>query len=215
MRPPLAAGVLLVLVVAAAVATPAAAVGVLLHPKASGKPGRPAVPAVPVRQKPKPAPALEPIAPGADIVDTLCAKTAYPVLCQMSVVPKPGRKLDAAGVLRLAMDVVRAKAVDAKKAAGALIADPKTARLALGPLHDCVETYDGISYNLDQADKAITAGDKDTTGTTLDSVRTDVDTCDQGFEDREELTPPLSKQDEELAKLASMCIGIAVAAGLR
>ncbi|KAG8048960.1 hypothetical protein GUJ93_ZPchr0009g2047 [Zizania palustris] len=211
MRPPLAAGVVLVLVVAAAVATSAAAVVVLRHPKASGKPGRPTVPAVPVRPKPAPAP----IAPGGDIVDTLCAKTAYPVLCHMSVVPKPGRKLDAAGVLRLAMDVVRAKAADAKKAADALIADPKTVRLALGPLRDCVETYDDISYNLDQADKAIAAGDKDTTGTVLDSVCTDVDTCDQGFEDLEELTPLLSKQDDELAKLASMCIAIAAAAGLR
>ncbi|KAL5205463.1 hypothetical protein ABZP36_033672 [Zizania latifolia] len=181
MRPPLAAGVLLVLVlvIAAVVATPAPA----------------------------------PIAPGGDIVKTLCAKTEYPVECEMTVLPKPGQKLDAAGVLRLAMDVVRAKLADSKKAADALIADPKTARLALSPLHACVDLYDYSSYSLDRADKAMAAGDKDTTVTMLDAVLSDVDTCDQGFEDLH-LTPLLSKQDEELAKLATICIDIA-AAGLR
>ncbi|KAL5225013.1 hypothetical protein ABZP36_011652 [Zizania latifolia] len=216
MRPPVAACVLLVLAVAAAVAPPAAAVCVLRNPKkASGKPGSPAgpVPVPPKLTPPKPTPT--PIAPGGDLVKTLCAKTDYPVVCQMSVVPKPGQKLDAAAVLRLAMDAVRVKAADAKKAAGALVADPKTAQLALGPLHDCMESYDDISYSLDQANKSMAAGDKDTTGTMLDTVRTDVDTCDQGFEEREELTPLMSKQDAELAKLASNCIAIAVAAGLR
>ncbi|KAL5205178.1 hypothetical protein ABZP36_033387 [Zizania latifolia] len=158
-------------------------------------------------------PAPAPIAPSGDIVKTLCAKTDYPVECQMSVVPKPGQKLDAAGVLRLAMDVVRAKAADAKKAAGTLIADPKTARLALSPLHACVDLYDYSSDSLDQADKAISAGDKNTTATMLDSVLTYVDTCDQGFVDLH-VTPLLSKQDEELAKLATMCIDIATAVAM-
>ncbi|KAL5205180.1 hypothetical protein ABZP36_033389 [Zizania latifolia] len=158
-------------------------------------------------------PAPAPIVPGGDIVKTLCAKTEYPVECKMTVLPKPGQKLDAASVLRLAMDVVRAKAADAKKAADALIADPKTARLELGPLHDCVESYDYISYSLDRANKAMSIGDKDTTATMLSSVQTFVDTCDQGFEDLH-VTPLLSKQEEELAKLASICINIAAAAGL-
>ncbi|KAL5206851.1 hypothetical protein ABZP36_035060 [Zizania latifolia] len=158
-------------------------------------------------------PAPAPIAPGGDIVKTLCAKTEYPVECEMSVVPKPGQKLDAAGVLRLAMDVVRAKAADAKKAAGALIADPKTARLALSPLHACVDLYDNSSDSLDQADKAMAVGDKDTTVVMLNSVHTYAHTCDYGFEDLH-VTPLLSKQDDELAKLAAICRDIAIA-GLR
>uniref|UniRef100_J3NE58 Pectinesterase inhibitor domain-containing protein n=2 Tax=Oryza brachyantha TaxID=4533 RepID=J3NE58_ORYBR len=139
-------------------------------------------------------------------------------VCQMTVVPPPGssaQKLDAAAVLRLAMGAVRAKAAAAKKDAGAIVADPKTSPLARGALKDCMDSYDDIAYSLDHADQSMAAGDKDTTGTMLDTVRTDVDTCDQGFEDREELTPVMSKQDAELAKLASNCIAIAVAAGLR
>ncbi|KAF0887725.1 hypothetical protein E2562_003962 [Oryza meyeriana var. granulata] len=229
MRPPLVACVLLAVVVAAAVAPPAGAVCVPRNPKATGKPGSPGVPvpAPPKLTPPKPAPGppkptptptpAAPIVPGGDIVKALCAKTDYPVVCQMTVVPPPGaaQKLDAAGVLRLAMGAVRAKAADAKKAAAALVADPKTTPLAKGALGDCVESYDDIAYSLDQADKAMAAGDKDTTGTMLDTVRTDVDTCDQGFEDREELTPVMAKQDAELAKLSSNCIAIAAAAGLR
>ncbi|KAG8048694.1 hypothetical protein GUJ93_ZPchr0009g931 [Zizania palustris] len=154
-----------------------------------------------------------PIASGGDLVKTLCAKTEYPVECETSIVPKPGQKLDAAVVLRLAMDVVRAKAADAKKMANALIADPKTARLELSPLHGCVELYDQTSDSLDRADKAIAAGDKATTATMLTSVSSDVSTCNQGFEDLH-VTPLLSKQEEELGKFASICMEIATT-GLR
>uniref|UniRef100_J3NE57 Pectinesterase inhibitor domain-containing protein n=1 Tax=Oryza brachyantha TaxID=4533 RepID=J3NE57_ORYBR len=106
-------------------------------------------------------------------------------------------------------------AADARKSAAERLGDPETPPLARGPLGDCVDSYEDIAYSLDQAEKAMAAGDRGTTGTMLDAVRTDVDTCDQGFEDREELEPLKPKQDEELAKLASICIDIAAAAGLR
>ncbi|CAN6352018.1 unnamed protein product [Urochloa humidicola] len=176
-------------------------------------------PAKPTPAPPKKPPAI-PLPPGADIVRSLCLKTDYPDLCMSSISKQPpplagGKRLDAAGVLRLAMGAVRSKAAEAKAKAAALAADPKTQPLARGPLHDCVESYDDIAYSLDQADKALAAGDRDTTGTMLDTVRTDVDTCDQGFEERAELTPVMAKYDAELAELASNCLAIATAAGLR
>ncbi|XP_062203822.1 pectinesterase inhibitor 28-like [Phragmites australis] len=229
MSPPQLLACLLLL--ATAVAPPAAAVCVPRKPGAPGKPGRPAgpspVPAKPPPPKPKPTPPAPappkptPIIPGADIVKSLCLKTDYPDVCLSSIAKQPqppvagGKRLDAAGLLRMAMGAVRGKAAEAKKAAAALDADPKTQPLARGPLQDCVESYDDIAYSLDQAEKAIAGGDRDTTGTMLDTVRTDVDTCDQGFEEREELTPLMAKQDAELAKLASNCLAIATAAGLR
>uniref|UniRef100_A0A0E0MNJ9 Pectinesterase inhibitor domain-containing protein n=1 Tax=Oryza punctata TaxID=4537 RepID=A0A0E0MNJ9_ORYPU len=221
--PPLVACVLLAAVAVVTVAPPpAGAVCVPRNGKAPGKPGMsPAPPKKPTPAPPPPPSKTKPIlpGPGGDLVKALCAKTDYPVVCQMMVVPPPGvaaAKLDATAVLRLAMGAVRAKAAAAKKAAGALAADAKTPALAKPALRDCVDSYDDIAYSLDEADKAMATGDKDTTGTMLDTARTDVDTCDQGFEEREGDIPPLmSKQDAELAKLASNCIAIAVAAGLR
>ncbi|XP_039802277.1 pectinesterase inhibitor 28-like [Panicum virgatum] len=174
--------------------------------------------------KPKPAPAPPkpiPLIPGADIVRSLCLKTDYPDLCMSSISKQPqpqlpgGKRLDGAGVLRLAMAAVRAKAAEASDAAAALANDPKTQPGARGPLNDCVDSFDDLAYNLEQAEKALAAGDRGTTGTMLDAVRTDVDTCDQGFEEREELKKVMGKRDAELAKLASNCLAIATAAGLR
>ncbi|KAJ1265835.1 hypothetical protein BS78_08G104900, partial [Paspalum vaginatum] len=224
--PQLLLACILALLLAAAVAPPAGAVCVPRKPGAHTKPGGPpAAKPAPPKPKPTPAPAPPmptiPIAPGADIVRSLCLKTDYPDLCTsvLSKLPQPqlpgGKRLDGAGVLRLAMAAVRAKAGEAKVAATALANDPRTQPLARGPLHDCVESFDDIAYSLDQAEKSLAAGDRDTTGTMLDTVRTDVDTCDQGFEEREELTPLMAKQDAELAKLASNCLAIATAAGLR
>jgi pectinesterase inhibitor-like protein len=218
---------LLVLLLAAAAAPPAAAVCV---PR--GKPGHPAVPTPAAASKPKPkpspappAPALPrpapPLLPNGDIVRSLCLKTDYPDLCtssitkQQAAAPPGGKRLDGAGVLRLAMAAVRARAAEAKTKAAALAADPKTQPLAHGPLQDCLESYDDIAYSLDHAEKALAGADHDTMGTMLDTVRTDVDTCDQGFEEREELKPLMAKDDAELAKLASNCLAIADAARLR
>ncbi|CAM0949575.1 unnamed protein product [Alopecurus aequalis] len=211
MRPPLVA--CLLLLAAAAVAPPAGAVCVPRKPGAAAK-----VP-VPAKPTPPPTPKPTPVAPGGDIVKAMCAKADDPKFCQDSIAKQPplpgGKKLDGTGVLKLAMGAVRAKAAEAKKTATALAADPKTPKLAVGPLNDCADSYDDIPYSLEHAEKAIAAGDKDTTGTMLDTCRTDIDTCDQGFEDREDqLKPLMAKQDAELAKLASNCLAIAEAAGL-
>jgi pectinesterase inhibitor-like protein len=219
----------LVFLLALAAATAPPAAGVCVPRKPTGAPvdkpaGRhPAVP-VPAANKPKPSPAVpapaakpKPApAAGADIVRSLCLKTDYPDLCTSSIARQPGggRRLDGASVLRLAMGAVRARAAEAKRAAAALAADPGTQPLARGPLQDCAESYDDIAYSLDHADKALAGGDRGSTATMLDTVRTDVDTCDQGFEEREELKPLMAKDDAELAKLASNCLAIASAAGL-
>lgn len=218
MRPPLVVCLVLLLLLSAAAAPLAGGICVPRKPGAGGKVVPLPSPAKPTPPQSKPTlPKATPVAPGGDIVKDLCAKTDYPDVCLSAIGKQPppaGKKLDSPGVLRLAMGAVRAKAADAKKAANALIADPKTPKLAVGPLHDCADSYDDIPYSLDHAEKAIAADDKDTTGTMLDTCRTDVDTCDQGFEDREELPRLMSKHDAELAKLASNCLAIAQAVGL-
>lgn len=217
MRPPLVA-CLVILLLSAAAAPPAGGICVPRKPGAGGKVGPLPSPAKPTPPQSKPtSPKATPVAPGGDIVKALCAKTDYPDVCVAAIGKQPppaGKKLDGPGVLEMAMAAVRAKAAEAKKAAEALIADPKTPKLAVGPLRDCADSYDDIPYSLDHAAKAIAATDKDTTGTMLDTCRTDVDTCDQGFEDREELPRLMSKYDSELAKLASNCLAIGQAVGL-
>uniref|UniRef100_A0A0D9Y0D2 Pectinesterase inhibitor domain-containing protein n=1 Tax=Leersia perrieri TaxID=77586 RepID=A0A0D9Y0D2_9ORYZ len=216
--PPLLAAVAVVLIAVAPPATEAVCVPrgkPFPSPPAKVTPPKPPTTPSPAKPSPPSPGKPTPVAPaGGDIVKALCAKTDAPILCQMSVIPPPPAKppSDGAGVLRAAMSAVRSKSAAAKSAAAALAADPKTPALAKGPLKDCEESYDDIAYSLDHAEKAMAAGDKDTTGTMLDTVRTDVDTCDQGFEDREDddVPPLLAKQDDELAKLASICIAIKI-----
>jgi pectinesterase inhibitor-like protein len=215
MRQPLIA-CFAVLLAAAAVALPAGAVCVPRKPGTAGKVPTPAKPTPPTMPKPTP-PKATPVAPGGDIVQAMCAKSNDPKFCQTSIAKQPplpgGKKLDGAGVLQLAMNAVRAKAVEAKKVATALAVDPKTPKLAVGGLTDCADEYDDIPYTLDNAEKAIAAGDKGTTITMLSTCRTDVDTCEQGFEDFG-MKSPMAKQDAELAKLSSNCLVIGIAAGL-
>ncbi|RLN30951.1 pectinesterase 3-like [Panicum miliaceum] len=207
MPPPLLA-CLLTLLVATAVAPTAVCVS-----KKAGAPAKP-------KSAPAPPKPITPI-PGADIVRSLCLKTDYPDLCTSSLSRQPqphlpgGKRLDGAGVLRLAMAAVRGRAAEAREAAAALASDPRTQPQALGPLRDCVASFDDLADSLDGAEEALAAGDRGTTGTMLDTVRTDVDTCDQGFEERRELNPVMAERDAELAKLASNCLAIATAAGLR
>uniref|UniRef100_A0ACD5XMW9 Uncharacterized protein n=2 Tax=Avena sativa TaxID=4498 RepID=A0ACD5XMW9_AVESA len=213
MRPPLVA-CFAVLLAAAAVAPPAGAVCV---PRASGAAGKVPAPAkVPTPAPPKPTPT--PVAPVGDIVKAMCAKADNPKSCQDSIAKQPplpgGKKLDGRGVLQLAMNAVRAKAAEAMKTATALAADPKTPKLAVGPLKDCVDSFDDVSYSLDSTEKAIAAGDTYTTNTMLSTCYTDVDTCDTGFQEREELKNLMATQDAELKNLASDCLAIAEAAGL-
>uniref|UniRef100_A0ACD5Y5Y6 Uncharacterized protein n=1 Tax=Avena sativa TaxID=4498 RepID=A0ACD5Y5Y6_AVESA len=214
MRPPLVA-CFAVLLAAAAVAPPAGAVCVPRTPGAAGKILAPAK--VPTPPKPTP-PKPTPVAPVGDIVKAMCAKADDPKFCQDSIAKQPplpgGKKLDGPGVLKLAMNAVRAKGAEAKKMALALAADPKTPKLAVGPLNDCAESYDDVPYSLDGAEKAIAAGDQYTTNTMLSTLDTDVETCENGFQEREELKNPMAKEDAELGQLASDCLAIAEAAGL-
>lgn len=145
------------------------------------------------------------------VVKTLCTKTDYPDLCESSIakLPEaPPAQLDGLGMLKLAMNAVRAKIVEAKNAAVDKMTDPGTDKLSKAAINDCLELYDDMNTNFDTAEDALKRGDKGTAGTMLDSALTDVDTCENGFLDRDGLKPLMADDDKILQQLSSNVLAI-------
>ncbi|KAK8448189.1 hypothetical protein SEVIR_8G242600v4 [Setaria viridis] len=148
------------------------------------------------------------------VVKRVCANTQYPEDCEASIAGLPGSvpaaqtaAADAIGVLRLAMEAVREKVVEAMNAATDRMNAPGTDATVKEALDDCTSSYSDIKSNLETVDDALKRGDLATARTNLDSVETDVTTCDDGFNERG--TPSvMTDHDQELQKLASDLIAI-------
>jgi pectinesterase inhibitor-like protein len=149
------------------------------------------------------------------VIKRVCARTQYPDDCEASIAALPAGSVpaaqtaaaDAIGVLRLAMEAVREKAVEAMNAATDRMNAPGTEATVKEALGDCTASYSDIKSNLETVDDALKRGDLATARTNLDSVETDVTTCDDGFNERG--TPSvMTDHDQELQKLASDLIAI-------
>ncbi|KAG8090306.1 hypothetical protein GUJ93_ZPchr0011g27262 [Zizania palustris] len=153
-------------------------------------------------------PAMHPLSP---LVKMMCAKTSHPELCESSItkLPEEPPTMDAAGVLHLAINALRAKVVDAINIATDRMGVPGTDPMSKDAMNDCLQMYDGMKTDLDSAEEALKKGDKDTAHTMLDSAFTDVDTCENGFQDREGLKPLMADQDKVLTELSSNTLAIA------
>uniref|UniRef100_A0ACD6A2Z4 Uncharacterized protein n=1 Tax=Avena sativa TaxID=4498 RepID=A0ACD6A2Z4_AVESA len=145
-------------------------------------------------------------------VKSLCAKTRFPYTCETSIakLPEttivPARQKDGLGVLTLAVDAVRAKIAEARKAAKELAADPRMDKTAI---NDCMAMYDDITTSYDTGMAALKRGDKATAATSFDAARTFVDTCDQGFLDRSAgLKPAIAGEEKMLAELSSNVLAL-------
>nr|BBF89992.1 XNP-1-like [Oryza rufipogon] len=148
------------------------------------------------------------------VVKALCGKTDHADLCESSIgqLPQqPPAQLDDIGVLRLSMNALRAKVQEAISVATNRMGEASGDEVSKDAMGDCLQMYDDMKSNLDSADAALKKGDKDTAHTMLDSARTDVDTCEDGFSEREGLKPIMGDLDKILAELSSNTIAIASA----
>uniref|UniRef100_A0A0E0BM50 Pectinesterase inhibitor domain-containing protein n=1 Tax=Oryza glumipatula TaxID=40148 RepID=A0A0E0BM50_9ORYZ len=148
------------------------------------------------------------------VVKALCGKTDHADLCESSIgqLPQqPPAQLDDIGVLRLSMNALRAKVQEAISVATNRMGAASGDEVSKDAMDDCLQMYDDMKSNLDSADAALKKGDKDTAHTMLDSARTDVDTCEDGFSEREGLKPIMGDLDKILAELSSNTIAIASA----
>ncbi|KAJ1255499.1 hypothetical protein BS78_K202300, partial [Paspalum vaginatum] len=145
------------------------------------------------------------------VIKSVCAKTEYPADCEASIAglrgAAPAQTTDTLGVLKLAMEAVRQKAVEAMNAATDRMNAPGADATTKEALDSCTSSYSDIKTSLDTVDDALRRGDVDTAHTNLDSVETDVTTCDDGFQERG--TPSvMTDHDQELQKLASNLLSI-------
>lgn len=150
------------------------------------------------------------------VIKSFCAKTDEPDLCFSSIKPIVGTiqvPHDATGVLKLAMEALMRETDDATKTAQKYVKDPKTDKLAVEALNDCLTSYDDAKYNLGQVDSALKVNDKGTVNSLLSTVGTDYDTCENGFDDFE-ITSLMHDIDSKLMKMNSICLAIAKAANL-
>ncbi|KAM0858242.1 hypothetical protein ACQ4PT_047953 [Festuca glaucescens] len=158
-----------------------------------------------------PRPVLDMLSP---VVKSLCAKTRFPYTCETSIakLPEttvvPARQKDGLGVLNLAIDAVRAKIMEATKAAKDLTADPRMDQITKSAIKDCITLYDDVKTSYDTGLAALKRGDKSTATTAFDAARTYVDTCDNGFLDRPALKPVIAGQEKILAELSSNVLAI-------
>ncbi|CAO2150155.1 unnamed protein product [Urochloa humidicola] len=141
----------------------------------------------------------------------VCGDTQYPADCEESIAELPDGKAkpaaDPVGVLRLAMEAVREKAIVALNAAADRMNAAGIEPVVKEALSDCTKSYMDIKAVLDLVDEALKRGDLATARTNLDSVETDLTTCDDGFNERG--TPSvMTDHDQELQKLASDLIAI-------
>ncbi|RLM57690.1 uncharacterized protein C2845_PM18G12670 [Panicum miliaceum] len=150
------------------------------------------------------------------VIKRVCSRTTYPYDCEASIASLHGNAMpaqpgDGEGVLRLAMEAVRDKVIVAMNAATDRMNTPGIEVTTKEALDDCTQSYSDIKSSLESVDAALKRGDMATARTNLDSVETDVTTCDEGFNERG--TPSvMTDHDKELQKLASDLISIGATA---
>jgi len=151
------------------------------------------------------------------VVKRVCSGTTYPYDCEESIAELHGSAMpaqpagDGEDVLRLAMEAVREKVIVAMNAATDRMNTPGMEETVKEALDDCTQSYSDIKASLESVDAALKSGDMATARTNLDSVETDVTTCDEGFNERGKPSV-MTDHDKELQKLASDLISIGATA---
>ncbi|XP_020102033.1 putative pectinesterase/pectinesterase inhibitor 26 [Ananas comosus] len=140
----------------------------------------------------------------------ICGHTDYPDLCVSSIrslLPSSG-SLDPAALLKLEMEAIRTHLKPARSAASEFFAGTKEGEPLHSIMEACINQYDDVPDTLDNALKALKAGDKGTLNSMLSALVTDFDTCEQGFEEFE-MESTLAIYDKTLSQLSSNCLAIA------
>ncbi|KAJ8528868.1 hypothetical protein K7X08_030608 [Anisodus acutangulus] len=136
----------------------------------------------------------------------ICDNTDYPDLCTATVAPfLRGNTVNVQQVLEVAM-----KASDQfaklgfaafKRASESPATPPKTKKM----LKTCLDSWDTVLYNYEQAIEALRINDSGRMSTTLSAAITDISDCEDAFEG---VVSPLIGYGEKMTKMTSNCLAI-------
>lgn len=155
-------------------------------------------------------PTDKPSSDGSPVLKKVCSSTDHPEECVSSVSLLKEGDSDPVAVLKTEMDALRQGFKKAIAQATKLNNDPSVSEEVKGCLDTCLEIYDSGLYDLDDAAEAIASHDVDKLKTVLSATVSDIDTCEEAFEEEGlEGDSPMKEYDAELSKLASNNLAIA------
>ncbi|XP_021646642.2 putative pectinesterase/pectinesterase inhibitor 26 [Hevea brasiliensis] len=152
-----------------------------------------------------------PSSSGNPVLKKICDSTDHPTECLTSITPFQTGESDPVSVLKMEMQALRQGFKKAIAKATEINDDPAVAIEVKGCLDTCLEIYDSGLYDLDDALEAINSHDIDRLKTVLSAAVSDIETCEEAFEEEGTGDSPMKEFDKELTTLASNNLAIASA----
>ncbi|XP_009630210.1 uncharacterized protein [Nicotiana tomentosiformis] len=139
-------------------------------------------------------------------IKKICDNTDYPDLCTATVAPfMRGSAVNVQKVLEEAMKAsdqfAKLGFAAAKRASESLATPPNTKKM----LKTCLDSWDTVLYNYEQAIEALRIHDIGRMSTMLSAAITDISDCEDAFEG---VISPLIEYGEKMIKMTSMCLAI-------
>ncbi|KAL1196718.1 Pectinesterase inhibitor [Cardamine amara subsp. amara] len=145
-------------------------------------------------------------------VDSVCSGTDYAAECVVSILPllRNFRKFEPKpiDVLRMELSALYEKANATLDLAKRLIVDQSTPRDVADVLDLCVENYESLLVDLNDASVAVDNGDVGRLDSLVSAAIADVVTCSDAFTESPELESPMANVDAFLKKLCSNVLAI-------
>lgn len=140
------------------------------------------------------------------IIKKICDNTDYPDLCTATVAPfMRGTIINVQNVLQVAMKQSDAFAklgfATFKRASESPAIPPKTKKM----LKTCLDSWDTVLYNYEEAIEALRIHDSGRMSTMLSAAITDISDCEDAFEG---VITPMSGYSERMTKMTSNCLAI-------
>ncbi|XP_031498327.1 probable pectinesterase/pectinesterase inhibitor 61 [Nymphaea colorata] len=160
------------------------------------------------KQTVQPPASVAPPPPVNAFVVALCKNSSYPDECVSAVrpyLPENG-EVGAKEMLIMHVNASRSRLSQANAKADEVLRDTTISPEVRTCVETCKENYDDSSSNLDAALDAMAKSDGATLNVMLSAAMTDVETCDDGFDEFPGLISPLSRHDLELQHLMSNCL---------
>ncbi|XP_009780202.1 cell wall protein TIR4-like [Nicotiana sylvestris] len=139
-------------------------------------------------------------------IKKICDNTDYPDLCTATVGPfMRGGAVNVQKALEVAMKAsdqfAKLGFAAVKRASESPATPPNTKKM----LKTCLDSWDTVLYNYEQAIEALRIHDSGRTSTMLSAAITDISDCEDAFEG---VISPLIEYGEKMIKMTSICLAI-------
>lgn len=148
--------------------------------------------------------------PSANIdpkIKEICDSTDYPSLCLSSIVPFLNGRTDVMSVLEMSIKASNEYAKFALSMAKKVASIPGIPHQIVSILNDCMNSYEDVLYNFQNALTALPARDIGAMNSMLSAVITDAGDCEDGLNGAN-FPSPLSNFGEKLINMTSNCLAI-------